>query len=151
MNKHKGHLSTGIFGTKYMLNVLTDLGRPDVAYTIVNQKDFPGWGYMLENGATTLWEHWAFSDNTYSHNHPMFGSVSEWFCKAVAGIAVADDAVGADKILLRPNPVVNLTWAEGEYHSVRGIVASKWRVEGEPIQPGSGRPRGGNGDALFAG
>ncbi|HEY5481646.1 MAG TPA: family 78 glycoside hydrolase catalytic domain, partial [Verrucomicrobiae bacterium] len=76
---HAGHLTTGIFGTKFMLHALADSGRADVAFKVVNQKTFPGWGYMLENGATTLWEHWEFSDNTFSHNHPMFGSVSEWF------------------------------------------------------------------------
>ena len=83
---HAGHLTTGIFGTKFMLHALADSGRADVAFRVVNQSTFPGWGYMLENGATTLWEHWEFSDNTYSHNHPMFGSVSEWFYRVLAGI-----------------------------------------------------------------
>jgi alpha-L-rhamnosidase len=117
-----------------MLNALADAGRSDVAYTIVNQKDFPGWGHMLQQGATTLWEHWEFSDNVYSHNHPMFGSVSEWFYKVLAGINVADDAVGADKLVIRPNPVDDLTWARGEYRSIRGLVASKWRIEGGKFQ-----------------
>ena len=131
VNKHGGHLTTGIYGTKYMLNALADAGRSDAAYTIVNQRDFPGWGYMLERGATTLWEHWEFSDDVYSHNHPMFGSVSEWFYKVVAGINVAVDAVGADKLVVRPAPVGDLTWVQGEYRSIRGKVASKWRIEGD--------------------
>ena len=82
----------------------TDLGRADVAYTIANQRTFPGWGHMLENGATTLWEHWEFSDNTFSHNHPMFGSVSEWFYRVLAGINAAPGAVGFDKIIIRSVP-----------------------------------------------
>jgi alpha-L-rhamnosidase len=123
---HDGHLTTGIFGTKYMLHALTDAGRADVAYGIVNQRTFPGWGYMLEKGATTLWEHWEFSDNTYSHNHPMFGSVSEWFFKALAGIQPAPDAVGFDRILIKPQPVGDLKWARATYHSVRGPVSSAW-------------------------
>jgi alpha-L-rhamnosidase len=133
MTTHKGHLSTGIFGTKYMLNALTDAGRADVAYTIVNQKTFPGWGHMLEGGATTLWEHWEFSDNTYSHNHPMFGSVSEWFFKAIAGINAAPDAVGFDKIIIRPHVVGDLTWAKARYESVRGTIASEWKTEGDTL------------------
>jgi alpha-L-rhamnosidase len=116
-----------------MLNTLTDLGRVDVAYTIVNQKDFPGWGHMLESGATTLWEHWEFSDNTYSHNHPMFGSVSEWFFKAIAGINPLPEAVGFDKVMIRPHVVGDLTWAKGDYNSVRGHVVCNWRVEGESL------------------
>ena len=90
---------------------------------------FPGWGYMLENGATTLWEHWEFSDNTYSHNHPMFGSVSEWFYKALAGINPAPDAVGFDKIIIRPQPVGDLKWVKASYDSVHGKVISEWRRE----------------------
>jgi len=129
---HDKHLTTGIFGTKYMLNALTDSGKGELAYDIVNQKTFPGWGYMLENGATTLWEHWEGSDNTYSHNHPMFGSVSEWFYKALGGIQVAPDAVGFDKIIIRPQPAGDLTWVKCSYHSVRGKIESSWeRKNGE--------------------
>ena len=123
---HEGHLSTGIFGTKFMLHALADSGRADVAFRVVNQSTFPGWGYMLENGATTLWEHWAFSDNTYSHNHPMFGSVSEWFYKVLAGINPAPDAVGFDKIIIRPEPVGDLKWVKASYDSVHGQVVSDW-------------------------
>jgi alpha-L-rhamnosidase len=123
---HGDHLTTGIFGTKYMLNVLTDTGHADVAYDIVNQRTFPGWGYMLKRGATTLWEHWEFSDNTYSHNHPMFGSVSEWFYKALAGIQPAPDAVGFDKILIKPQPVGYLRWVRATHDTVRGKITSDW-------------------------
>ncbi|HEY9172560.1 MAG TPA: family 78 glycoside hydrolase catalytic domain [Verrucomicrobiae bacterium] len=129
VGKHGDHLTTGIFGTKYMLNALTDAGCADVAYRLVNQRTFPGWGHMIEGGATTLWEHWEFSDNTYSHNHPMFGSVSEWFYKALAGIQPAPDAVGFDKIIIRPQPVGDLRWAKGSYQSVRGKVVSEWTRE----------------------
>lgn len=124
---HKGHLSTGIFGTKYMLDVLSTQGRADIAYTVVNQRDYPGWGNMLEKGATTLWEHWRFSDNTFSHNHPMFGSVSEWFYKHAAGIAVDPEAVGADKFIISPKLTDRLDWARATYDSVRGPVVCDWR------------------------
>ncbi len=129
MDTHKGHLTTGIFGTKYMLEALTALNRADVAYEMVNQPTFPGWGHMLEQGATTLWEHWEFSDNTFSHNHPMFGSVSEWFYKALAGINPAPDAVGFDKVIIQPQPVGGLKWAKASYDSVRGRIVSDWRQE----------------------
>jgi alpha-L-rhamnosidase len=127
IDARQGHLSTGIFGTKYLLNVLADSGRADVAYGIVNQRTFPGWGYMLENGATTLWEHWEFSDNTYSHNHPMFGSVSEWFYRALAGINAAPDAVGFDRIILRPQPAGDLEWVKASHDSVHGKIVSEWQ------------------------
>ena len=78
----------------------------------------------------TLWEHWEYSDNTFSHSHPMFGSVSEWFYKVLAGIQPAPEAVGFDKILIKPQPVGDLTWVKASYHSVRGKVASYWQKTG---------------------
>ncbi len=58
VNQRDGHLTTGIFATKYTLNLLSDESRADVGGRIVSQTTFPGWGHMLENGATTLWEAW---------------------------------------------------------------------------------------------
>ena len=129
-DKHDGHLTTGIFGTKFMLDTLSKEGHTETAYGIVNQPGMPGWGWMLENGATTLWEHWAGSDNTFSKNHPMFGSVSQWFFNWLGGIRPASDAVGFDKILIAPQPVGDLRWAKAQYRSVRGLVTSEWKKDG---------------------
>lgn len=128
---HQDHLTTGIFGTRFMLEALTEYNRAGVAYAMVNQRTFPGWGYMLDHGATTLWEHWEFSDNTYSHNHPMFGSVSEWFYRALAGINLEPEGVGFDRIILRPQPVGDLRWVKAGYDSVHGRIVSEWSRAGE--------------------
>jgi len=127
VDRNKGHLTTGIFGTRYMLEVLSRSGHASVAYDLANNRDFPSWGHMLENGATTLWEHWAFSDNTYSHNHPMFGSVSQWFFNWLGGIQPAPEAVGFDRIVIRPQIVGDLEWVRCRYDSIRGPVVSNWR------------------------
>ena len=130
---HQDHLTTGIFGTKYLLDVLSREGESEVANTIVSQKTFPGWGWMLENGATTLWEHWAGSDNTYSLNHPMFGSVSQWFVQWLGGIQPAEDAVGFDRIVLRPQLVGKIAQVTTRYHSVRGDIVSNWVRNGQRV------------------
>ncbi len=124
-----GRLTTGIFGTRYLLDALSQNGRASLAYDLVNRKEFPGWGHMLENGATTLWEHWAFSDNTYSHNHPMFGSVSQWFFNWLGGIQPDPEAVGFDRIIIRPQIVGDLKWVRCRYNSVRGPIVSDWRLD----------------------
>ncbi|HLK15896.1 MAG TPA: family 78 glycoside hydrolase catalytic domain [Fimbriimonadaceae bacterium] len=131
---HKGHLSTGILGTKFMLDVLSREGHADVAYRIVTQPDFPGWGWMLKNGATTLWEHWAFSDNTFSHNHPMFGSVSQWMMNWLGGIQPEPDAAGFDRIVIRPQTPSGLDWVKSSYRSIRGKIVSNWTREGKVLK-----------------
>ena len=127
------HLSTGIFGTKYVFQVLSDAGRNDVAYRIVNNKTFPGWGYMLDNGATTIWEHWEYSDNTFSHNHPMFGSVSEWFYKSLAGIQPDPSGPGFKKFIVKPSVVGDLTWVKAHHDSMYGRIESSWKREGNKL------------------
>ena len=121
-----GHLSTGIFGTKFAFDVLSREGRAQAVYNVANQTTFPGWGYMLAHGATTLWEHWALSEDTYSHNHPMFGSISQWFFNWLGGIQADPEAVGFDRLVLRPQMVDGLDWVRCSYRSVRGLVASNW-------------------------
>jgi alpha-L-rhamnosidase len=121
----KGHLSTGMFGTKMLFDVLRNFNRNDVAYTIASKRSFPGWGYMIDNGATTLWETWAYSDNIYSQNHPMLGFVGEWFYRSLLGINAG--APGFEKVIIKPQPAGDLTYAKGIYQSVRGPIVSDWQ------------------------
>ena len=123
-------LSTGIFGTRFLLEELTRRGRHDLAFALADRKTYPSWGWMLENGATTLWETWKESDNTFSHNHPMFGSISAWFIRHLGGIQAADDAVGFDRIVIRPQTGHGLEWVKSSHRSVRGMIESNWKVGG---------------------
>ena len=130
----KGHLSTGIMGTKFLLDVLSREGHADVAYGLVNQTESPGWGWMLAHGATTLWEHWQLSENTYSHSHPMFGSVSQWFINWLGGIQPHPAAHGFDRLVIRPQTVPDLQWVQCSYNSTRGRIVSNWRRDGGRLQ-----------------
>ena len=127
--RHNQHISTGIFTTKMMFDVLRENNKNDIAYQIANQRTFPGWGYMLENGATTLWETWEYPKSGPSQNHPMFGSVDEWFYRSLLGINPA--APGFEKVLIKPQPAGDLTWAKGNYNSIRGKIESDWKIEGQ--------------------
>lgn len=128
------HLSTGIMGTKFMLDVLSREGYADLAYKIVTQLDFPGWGWMLKNGATTLWEHWEYSDNTFSHNHPMFGSVSQWMMQWLGGIQPESDSASFDRIVVRPQTPNGLDWVKSHYDSFRGRIVSNWRRSDDSVR-----------------
>lgn len=127
-NKHKGHLSTGIFATKYMFDFFREENRNDVSYSIANQRTFPGWGDMLAHGATTLYESWQYPDTVYSQNHPMFGSISEWYYKSLLGINASSP--GFRTFEIKPQPAGDLTWAKGYYDAVVGRISSEWSIEG---------------------
>ncbi|RYG27278.1 MAG: alpha-L-rhamnosidase, partial [Chitinophagaceae bacterium] len=130
--RHKWHISTGIFSTKMMFDVLRENNMNDAAYRIANQKDFPGWGYMLENGATTLWETWAFPESDPSRNHPMFGSVDEWFFRSLGGINPL--APGFKRIQIKPQPAGDLSWVKTSYNSVHGKIVSDWKKQANGFQ-----------------
>ncbi len=128
-NRHKNHVSSGIFGVMMMFDVLRKNDNNEMAYTIANQKDYPGWSYMLSKGATTLWEDWEYPDNAASQNHPMFGSIDEWFYRSLLGINPA--APGFKKITIKPQPAGDLFWAKGSYQSIQGKISSDWKIEKE--------------------
>ena len=120
-------LTTGIYGTMLLLEELSERGRHDLAFSLADRKTFPSWGWMLENGATTLWEDWEGTDNVKSHSHPMFGSISAWFYRWLGGIQPAEDAVGFDRIVIRPQTIGGLEWVKTSHDSVRGRIESNWR------------------------
>uniref|UniRef100_A0A8H8CDW4 alpha-L-rhamnosidase n=1 Tax=Psilocybe cubensis TaxID=181762 RepID=A0A8H8CDW4_PSICU len=90
------HLNTGALGTKFLLPVLTDFGHGDTAFAVSQQTTFPSWGYWIENGATTMWEHWLLTAR--SHDHLFLGTFEDWLYKHVAGIQATAPAFEIVKI-----------------------------------------------------
>jgi alpha-L-rhamnosidase len=121
-------LTTGIYGTRILLEELSRGGRSDLAHALATRKTFPSWGWMLENGATTLWEDWKGGADVKSHNHPMFGSISAWFYRWLGGIQPAADAAAFDRIVIRPQVVNGLEWVKCSHRSVRGKIESNWKT-----------------------
>ena len=126
--KNNTHLTTGIIGTKYLMEVLTKFHSCDLAYELATQTSYPSWGYMIANGATTLWELWQHKTgpSMNSHNHPMFGSVGAWFYQALAGITQPEGSSGFQNILIQPQMVRDLRYVAGTIHTPRGMVTSAW-------------------------
>lgn len=118
-----GHLDSGMLGTYFLIQHLSAAGRDDLLWTIVNQRTYPGWGYMLDEGATTMWEQW---NGYYSQIHSCFTSLAGWFHNGLAGIRPDPAAPGFKKITIRPAVVGDLTWVKCSYRSVRGMIVSNW-------------------------
>ena len=126
---HGGHLNTGIVGTRYLLDVLTKYGRVDIAYKLAVQTTYPGWGYMLREGATTLWERWEYLDDggMNSHNHIMFGGIDAWFYKVLAGINTDPASSGFGRIIIKPYLVGDLNYVSASFKTIRGMISSSWK------------------------
>ena len=125
------HPDTGIIGTRYLLEVLSAIGRPDAAYRILAQTRYPSIGHMIEQGATTLWERWENLSGVgmNSHNHIMFGSVDTWFYKTVCCISATELAFA--RVRIAPWLPPGMTHAEATLETVHGTLSSSWsRSEG---------------------
>jgi hypothetical protein len=118
-------LTSGDVGYRYLLRALAEDGRSDVIYEMNNQSEKPGYGYQLAQGATSLAEAWD-ARRTSSQNHFMLGQIIEWFYRDLAGIAPDPAAPGFKNIIIKPQPVGDLTWVTGSYDSVRGRIVSHW-------------------------
>lgn len=133
---HKGHLSTGFIGTRYLLDALVNEGHAETAYRIASRNTYPGWGYMVLNGATTIWELWKMETGPgmNSHNHPAFGFVSGWYYSTLAGIKPEEEHPGWKHILVQPHVTGDLVWAEAELDTLHGKTAVRWEREVAGLQ-----------------
>ena len=123
---HDYHVDTGIVGTRYLWDVLTENGYADVAYKIINQESYPGYGYMIKEGATTLWERWEKLEGSgmNSHNHIMLGSVDTWFYKSLAGISSLEPCW--KRIRIKPYIPSDLEYSSASLNTIKGVIHSSW-------------------------
>ena len=132
MNECGGHVSTGVIGIQQLMRCLTEYGRGDLAFKIASNDTYPSWGYMVRNGATTIWELW--NGNTAdpamnSGNHVMLlGDLILWEYEYLGGIRALEP--GYSKIQLKPYPIEGLDFVNCAYNSVSGRIESSWKREG---------------------
>ncbi len=127
-----GRMTTGFLGTYPLLPVLDANGHSGLAVQLLRSRQFPSWGYEVDNGATTIWERWNsytkdkgfFNPAMNSFSHYSFGAVSEWMFRRLAGIDT--DGPGYRKLLIQPTPG-DLEWVTAEYASIRGRITVGWR------------------------
>ncbi|HXV42251.1 MAG TPA: family 78 glycoside hydrolase catalytic domain, partial [Anaerolineae bacterium] len=136
------HLSTGFVGAPYLPHVLSDNGRLDIAYALLNQTTWPSWLYSVTQGATTIWERWdgwteenGFQDpGMNSFNHYAYGSIGAWLYNTVAGIEIDPALPGYKRILINPQPGGRLSYARARLDSMYGRIESQWTLEQDCFQ-----------------
>ena len=150
-------LQTGFVGTPYLLDALTDIGRPDKAYTLLLQERFPSWLYSVNQGATTIWEHWDskkedgsfWSTDMNSFNHYAYGACAAWFYRTILGIRPIEPAYRSFEI--RPIPSKELGFAKARVETRSGNIRSEWRYEDEGIRYSFSIPEGTTAEVTIDG
>ena len=140
------HLDTGILGAKYVMHVLAEAGRSDVAYAIASQTSFPSWGHWLSQGATTLWEQW---DGEGSHNHHMFSDISAWFYHGLAGILPDVKQPGFQHVVFKPQFVPGLEYVEARHESLYGPIGCHWQRAGSRLKVAVTVPANSHGTLIL--
>lgn len=131
VDQYKGHISSGVIGIQWFLRSLSRYGRNDLAVEVVSNRDYPGWGYMVDHGATTIWELW--NGNTAnpamnSQNHVMLlGDLLIWLYENQAGIRSDVHEVGFKKIQMAPKINGPLQYVKADYDCPYGKIISHWR------------------------
>ena len=123
-----GHLDTGIFGTRYLMDALARIGRTDVAMTVLNQTTYPGFGYEISQGATTDWEEWTYASSMESHDHAMFSGINASLYTDLGGISPT--SAGYATLSIAPQVPPGLQHVSASIDTVRGQVVSSWTNTG---------------------
>ncbi len=130
-------LTTGFVGTPYLLHALSQNGYSKTAYSLLLQEEFPSWLYSVNQGATTIWEHWdginedkEFWDaDMNSFNHYAYGAVADWMYGVICGINTDEKAPGFENAILKPIPDRRLSHAEASIETKYGTLTSKWTLK----------------------
>ena len=135
-NEFHGHVSTGVVGIQQLMRCLTEHGRGDLALKIATNDTYPSWGYMVRNGATTIWELWngnTADPSMNSGNHVMLlGDLILWEYEYLGGIRALEP--GYSKIQLKPYPIEGLDYVNCDYNSVSGHIKSHWKHNGNQFE-----------------
>ena len=135
------HITTGFLGTPLISRVLTETGRIDLAYMLLNRTDYPSWLYPVTMGATTIWERWDGQkpDSTFqdpgmnSFNHYAYGAIGKWLYQVVAGIGIDEADPGYRHVIIHPRPGGGLTSARATHESMYGTILSGWELDGDAL------------------
>ena len=131
---HQGHTTVGLLGMQWLMQVLTEIGHPEIAYTVATQTTRPSWGYMISKGATSIWERWDSDTQGSGMNGEsqkiLSGNLEAWFFQTLAGINYDPEQPGFHHIILRPRPVGDLTFVNASHRSLYGKISSHWKIDG---------------------
>ncbi|PFG43020.1 alpha-L-rhamnosidase [Isoptericola jiangsuensis] len=147
------HLGTGFLATGDLLPVLTDTGHADVAHELLAQRTAPSWLYMVDRGATTIWEDWeGIDEHGVAHeslNHYSKGAAIRFLHTHTLGLRQDVDSVAWEKVVIAPVPAPGMTWARGSHTGPQGEITVEWRIEDDRFRITADIPAGTRARVVF--
>jgi alpha-L-rhamnosidase len=126
LKKHKGHIATGLVGIPVFTEWSTMNGEADLMYSMLKKREYPGYLYMIDNGATTTWEHW---NGARSRIHNCYNGIGSWFYQSVGGIKKNEGIPAYNRIIIDPDIPEGITWANTKKETPYGTVKVNWTLE----------------------
>jgi len=130
-NNRSGHLACGLVGIPVLTEWAVKNHASDLIYTMLKKKDYPGYLYMIENGATTTWEHW---NGERSRIHNCYNGIGSWFYQAVGGIRLAENIPAYRKVLVQPQIPRGVTWAKTYKDTPYGRLLVDWDLNDKTMK-----------------
>ena len=128
--QHKGHIATGLVGVAILTQWATLNQETEFLYQMLKKRSYPGYLYMIDNGATLTWEEW---DGERSQLHNCYNAIGSWFIQALAGITPDENAPGYKHIHIRPQMVDGITWVKASKDTPYGLLEVNWKRKGNEL------------------
>lgn len=126
-----GNLATGLVGIPVLTEWVIENQAADLMYSMLKKKDYPGYLYMIANGATTTWEHW---NGDRSHIHNCYNGIGSWFYQAVGGIRPDEASPAYRKVLIQPQIPQGITWAKTFKETPYGKLSVNWELKEQSME-----------------
>ncbi|MDR1497730.1 MAG: glycoside hydrolase family 78 protein [Puniceicoccales bacterium] len=125
--RDNGHLVTGLVGVPIITEWAIENKQVDFLYNMLKKRAYPGYLYMMDQGATATWEHW---NGERSRLHNCYNGIGSWFYEAIGGIRPDESAPGWKKFFVEPQIPKGVTWAKVTKETPHGTVKVEWKIEG---------------------
>jgi alpha-L-rhamnosidase len=126
-----GHFACGLVGIPVFTEWAVKNKEADLMFSMLKKKDYPGYLYMIENGATTTWEHW---NGARSRIHNCYNGIGSWFYQAIGGIRPNENYPGYRRVLIDPQVPQGITWAKATKETPYGTIAVNWKTENKMMK-----------------
>ena len=137
--KRNGHMASGLVGVPVITEWITKTGYSDLMYSMLKKRDYPGYLYMIDHGATTTWEHW---NGQRSHIHNCYNGIGSWFYQAIGGILPDENHPAYQQFFIKPQTPEGITWANVTKDTPYGNIVVNWTLDGQLFQADINVPYG---------